>query len=223
MYNYVCTKTCIELAISFLNLLVLAGGLWFAIWRFGLKRERYSFLNLSIEPKILPGVGEVKLVSLVIRLENIGETKITARTERIDGFLYSDDLDKCMHAGTLQIRPIPNAAEPLGFDWYSLSPIDSKILKIENGHVNTIRENLEQINFLGEYEDPNLHFKEVDFWIEPKETCVLHVPVWLRPGNYSAKAFFLGTNKSRHNDDFWSHTIIFQVPVNSPPNIDSHH
>ena len=201
--------------------LILAMGLFYAILRFGLKRERFSFLNITIDAKVMHDVGQVKLVSILVSVENRGDTRIKARRPRKRGakkFLYEDDWDQCMHAGTLQIRPIPIEKEPLFFEWYSLKPMKAKISRGDTGRNNTTEENLEQINYLYEFEDPKVAYREVDFWLEPKESYIAAVPIWLRPGMYCTKAFFLGPRKKYRNDEYWSHTMIFQVKVAGSPN-----
>jgi len=202
-----------------MTFLTLATGLYYAIRRFGLKRERFSFLNLTLDAKVMHDLGEVKLVSIVISLENKGETRINARRKRgTKEFLYDDDFDQCMHAGTLKIRPIPIEQEPLIFDWYSLKPMNAKISRGDIEGVNTTEESLEQINYLNEFEDPKDNYREVDFWLEPKESYIVGVPIWLRPGMYCAKAIFLGPRKKYQDDEYWSHTTIFHVKPAVSPN-----
>jgi hypothetical protein len=212
-------KPYLDLILSVLTFLTLALGLYFAIRRFGLKRERFSFLNLTIDTKTIQDVGEVKLVSIVVTLENKGETRVNARRERgTDGFLYNDGWDQCMHAGTLKIRPIPVEKEPLLFDWYSLEPMRARISQVKEERGCIAQENLEQINYLGDFQDPQYNYEEVDFWLEPKESYAICVPVWLRSGIYCVKAFFLGPRKKYQDDEYWSHIMIFRVDADELPN-----
>jgi len=214
------SMTYLDLILRLGNFLILATGLFYAILRFGLKRERFSFLNLTLDAKVMHDAGEVKLVSIVISLENRGDTRIKARRKReAKEFLYDDGWDQCMHAGTLKIRPIPIEKEPLFFEWYSLKPMKAKISRRHTEGVNTTEENLEQINYLNEFEDPKVDYREVDFWLEPKESYIGGLPIWLRPGMYCAKVFFLGPRKKYQDDEYWSHTMIFHVePAVSPNN-----
>jgi hypothetical protein len=70
---------------------------------------------------------------------------------------------------------------------------------------------LEQINYLDDYQDPEGGFKEVHFWLEPKESYELLVTVWLPPGTYAAKAVFLGKEQSHANEEYWSHVCAFTL------------
>jgi hypothetical protein len=205
-------KAYLDLIVSLLTFLTLATGLYYAIRRFGLKRERFSFLNLTVDAKVLNDLDEVKLVSIVISLENKGETRINTRRKKgSNEFLYDDGWDRCMHAGTLKIRRIPVEKEPLLFDWYSLKPMNARVSQGEIEGVTIAEEKLEQINYLSEFQDIKSKFTEVDFWLEPKETYIVELPIWLRPGIYCAKAFFLGPRKRYKEDEYWSRTMIFHV------------
>jgi len=210
-------KAYLELIVSLMTFLTLATGLYYAIRRFGLKRERFSFLNLTVDAKVMHDLGEVKLVSIVISLENKGETRINARRKRgSKEFLYDDGWDRCMHAGTLKIRPIPVEKEPFLFDWYSLKPMNAKVSQEEIEGVTITEDNLEQINYLSEFQDPEDNYREVDFWLEPKESYIVEVPIWLRPGIYCAKAFFLGPRRKYQEEEYWSHSMIFHVQSKQP-------
>jgi len=202
-------KDILDLIISLLTALTLLSGLIFAIYRFGLKRERFSFLKMDVDTNIITAPGEVQLVSIIIKLENKGATRIDARRQqRTDGYLYNDGRDQCAHAGTLKIRPVPVVTTPLYFDWYSLKPMSSLIQRVG---MMPSEGDLEQINYLDEYEDPEGSFKEVDFCLDPKESCELNVSIWLRPGIYAAKAVFLGPRVKHTEEEYWSRTILFQV------------
>lgn len=72
-------KQYIDLVISVLTLLTLVSGLYFAIRRFGLKRERFTFLRMAISATSVYGTGDLVLVVLTVHLENKGDTRINAR------------------------------------------------------------------------------------------------------------------------------------------------
>lgn len=205
-------KPYFDFIVSVLTFLTLASGLYFGIRRFGLKRERFCFLNLTVDTKVIKNIGKVKLSSIVVTLENKGETRIdTRRRRRDDGFLYNDDWDQCMHAGTLKIRPIAAQEEPLLLDWYSLKPMTAKVSRVVAEGVCAVEESLDQINYLSEFQDPATNYNEVDFWLEPKESYKFEVPIWLPPGLYWAKAYFLGRREKHREDEYWSHATIFEV------------
>jgi len=205
-------KDYIDLIVSILTLLTLASGLYFAIRRFGLKRERFTFLRLAVTASTIYQTTRVALVTITVQLDNKGDTRINARRAHgEDGYLYNDGPDICLHAGTLKIRAIPDETNPLLFDWYTLSPLrlSTRLTPVEDIVISDI--NLEQINYLDEYQDPTVEYNEVDFWIEPHESYTLTVPIWLTAGVYAAKAFFLGSERKHGEEEYWSGLTIFKV------------
>jgi hypothetical protein len=214
-------KDGLTIAISVLTLLTLASGLYLAVVRFGLKRERATFLRVSIHTSIVASNSSLALVNVVVCLENKGDTRINARTprdlEEPGKFLYDDTWDQCEHAGTLKLRPIPLRDTPWVFDWYALAKapvtIERCTIADQPHDVECRPGDLEQINYLGEYQNSMADFKEVDFWLEPHETYELSVPMWLLPGPYAAKAIFLGQRTEPREEEFWTSTYVFIVPA----------
>jgi len=206
-------KPYLELTISVLTLVTLASGLYFAIRRFGLSRERFTFLRLTIEAKTLCGAGDVVLTAISVYLENKGDRRISARIGRKSEHarLYDIAPDICFHAGTLKIRRVPEESSPLLFDWYSLPPLRTAARLMPKEEDVTEEADLEQINYLDEFQDPMTGFLDVDFWIEPRETYGQSVFLWLRPGIYAAKAYFLGPETRHHEEEYWSTQVIFTV------------
>jgi hypothetical protein len=210
----------LTIGVSILTLLTLASGLYLAAVRFGLKRERATFLRVSIHTSIVAHNNLLALVNVVVCLENKGDTRINARThrdlEKPSKFLYDDTWDQCEHAGTLKLRPIPLRDAPRVFDWYALATAPATIERCtvaDQPHQVACRPgDLEQINYLGEYQDPKVDFTDVDFWLEPRETYELSVPMWLLPGAYAAKATFLGQRTEPREEEFWTSTHVFVVP-----------
>ncbi len=203
-----------ELFIGFLEVAVLAGGLAFAVWRFGINRETFTFFGLDIGAKVIKKSesGNLLLVSMVVHVENKGQTKIVARTRKdieyaSAEFLYEDSQDQCKHAGTLKIRPIPDSQNPQLFDWYSLNPTGN--ITIREGKDETSESDLEQVNYLGGYQDPDSDFNDVHFWLEPNESYDCQVMAWLRPGTYAIKAFFLGKQTGHEEEEYWTTTRMF--------------
>lgn len=183
---------------------------------FGWKREKYSFLILNLNAKVIKQVDNLLLVSIIVHLENKGQTRITARRrkdvdkEKNDP-LYKEDADQCKHAGTLKIRSVPDKSQIELFDWYSLQQIaDTSILKDPESK----KGDLEQINYLNEFEDPEARYIDVDFWLEPNETYDLQIMVWLQPGTYAMKAYFLGEHVEYREEEYWSATRLFDFKVN---------
>jgi hypothetical protein len=186
----------VQITIAILTFCILAFGLFFAIYRFGLNRENCTFLNLNIEANVIKHIGDLLLVSINVQLENKGQIRITARRyddikNNESDFLYKDDIDECKHAGTLKIRSVTNENSEKIFDWYSLKSSD-----------------YEQINYLFDYQDPKIDFKDVDYWLEPNELYTQQITLWIKPGTYFLKAYFLGKLQKYHEDEYWSCTKI---------------
>ena len=201
-------KPCLELIIPILTLLTLVSGLVFAIYRFGLSTS----LKLTIKAKTVWGAGDVVLTAIRVHLENKGNRRIKARTGRKSeqARLYDIPPDICFHAGTLKIRPVPEESSPLLFDWYSLQPLGTKERHMPKVELVTEETDLEQINYLDEFQNPK-DFLNVHFWIEPGEAYGQSVFLWLRPGIYAAKAYFLGPKTWHRGEEYWSTQIIFTV------------
>ncbi len=205
-------KEYLDITISVLTVLALASGVFLGVRRFGLKREGYAFLSLSLSAKNVHDLGDVVLISLTVHVENKGDTRINARCKRDkNGWLYNEPLDLCRHAGTLKVRPVPQEKEPLFFDWYSLLPIKMRVRFVPKDKLVIEESDLEQINYLRECQDPELSYNEADFWLEPHESYNQTVFLWLHPGIYAAKAFFLGPKKKHQEEDYWSCQTIFTV------------
>ena len=207
----------IDIILKILTFLTVAVTVFLAVRRFGLQRESATFLRVLVTAKEISKSGALVLTSISIKLDNFGQTRIDARTmpRNSKGFLYDDGPDQFQHAGTLKIRPITREKKPLLFDWYSLPAMS--IAPTISGDVGSYGEvtrrvgELEQINYLDDYQDPEKQFTEVHFWLEPKESYELLVPVWLPVGIYAAKAVFLGREASHEDEEYWSHVCTFVV------------
>ena len=201
----------VELVVSIFTAVSIVVTLFYAILRFGIKRELHTFMRISADAKTVGTDNELALVSVTVHLENKGGTRINARRGHgTDGWLYKKpgDPDQCHHAGTLKIRQVPSGIQPLIFDWYSLPRLH---VAAHSDAVHGKEVELEQINYLDEFQDPEGKFKDVHFWLEPRESYDLPVYVWLRPGIYVAKAFFLGAKTRRNDEEYWSCRAIFST------------
>jgi hypothetical protein len=180
-------------------------------------RERYTFLGLTIDLDIIDRSENLVLVSIIIKLENKGKTRIEARRlehlrNKDATFLYGevedDKWDPCMYAGTLKIREVSNDLKADLFDWYSLKPITHKKC-LKDGLLYEC--DFEQINYLDEYEEAP-DFKEVVFWIEPNESYKQQVMVYLPKGIYVLKAIFLGKiTEPIEEEEYWSYTKLVKI------------
>jgi hypothetical protein len=194
------------------------GGIW-ALNRFAITRASRTFLEMSVGAKVVGGGSDNLLVQVVIRLKNIGASRINARKGHKGAFLYDDGWDQCQHAGTLKVRSVQARSAPALFDWYGLQAIDASLrLAAPFDAPNHIAEQtgtLEQINYLADFQDPVGGFEDADFWLEPNETYELTVPLWLSSGHYALKAFFLGEERGHGEEEYWSQTIYCRL---EPPN-----
>ncbi len=205
-------KSYIDLGLSILMFATFAWGLYYGIASFGLKRERSTFLGLTLAAKPICILRDLVLVSITVHVENKGNGRIDARrSSTSDGYLYNDGLDICRHAGTLKLRSVSAQKKPVLFDWYSLPPIQVTTRVVPHDKLVISESDLEQVNYLDEFQDPEVNYDEVDFWLEPHESYEQAVFVWLRPGIYAAKAFFLGKLIKHREEEYWSSQILFSV------------
>jgi hypothetical protein len=210
----------LDILLKALTLLTVAITAYLAVRRFGLQRESATCLRVLVTAKVVLKSNEMSLIAVTVNLDNLGQTRIDARTKPRDsnGYLYDDGWDRLEHAGTLKIRPIARAKEPIVFDWYSLPslPIATMLSANSESYGHVIRQNgdLEQINYLDDYQNPEDNFAEVHFWLEPKESYELLVDLWLPPGTYAAKAVFLGKKTSHEDEEYWSHVCTFNAGSN---------
>ena len=193
---------------------LVIGGVW-ALNRFIATRASRTFLELSASAKVVGGTDENLLVQIVIRLKNIGTSRIDARRGSPGTLLYDDTWDRCQHAGTLKIRAVPSGQAPALFDWYGLQPFNATLtlasLRNSPEQAVAIVGTLEQINYLADFQNPENGFTNTDFWLEPGEVYELTVPLWLPSGNYAVKTYFLGSETHHLEEEYWSHTALCRL------------
>jgi hypothetical protein len=190
---------------------VFFGGGW-ALIRYFRERRRFTFLRMAVDARSIYDRADLVLVAITVHLENKGNTRIDARQERgEDGYVYNVVPNTCLHAGTIKIRAVPQGKEPILFDWYSLPALRVISRLVPGDHLVVSESDLEQINYLDEFQDPETDYKEVDFWLEPHESYDLMITVWLRPGVYAAKAFSLGPMTKHNEEEYWSCQTVFTV------------
>jgi hypothetical protein len=190
-------KAVVEILVGIATLLTLIYGVYTAIRKFGWSREECTFLRMELHAKVIREVGELLLVTVTIRLENKGQTRLSAR--KLENLPYNDGFDACDFPGTLKVRGFPDQNRIKVFNWYDLKPLPG------------IEDMLEQINYLDEFQDPSNEFEGSDFWLEPNETAESQVPLWLAPGSYAFKAFFLGKETEPNEEEYWSVTRFFYL------------
>jgi hypothetical protein len=191
-------------------------------WVHERRRFKFGFLILNLTAHIIKNSDGLLLVCIIVGLQNKGEVKISARThgdisKEEKEFLYDDvdHLDQYKHAGTLKIRKVPDDfyKKTNVFDWYSIPPTKNMKYLIES---NFYDNDLEQISYLNEFEGPKRDskkkYRDVNYWLEPRESSSPQVMIWLEPGTYAIKACFLGS-KIKEPEEYWSITRLFHFGI----------
>jgi hypothetical protein len=216
-YGDVVMTPVLDFVLRALTFVVIASTAVLAIRRFGLQRETATFLRILVSAREVAAQADLHLIAITVKLDNLGQTKIDARTGGRDhsGYMYDDSWDRFRHAGTLQIRQVASPQRSQLFDWYSLPPLSVEAVisasASADGRITPQSSDLDQINYLDDYQDPEGGFVDTDFWLEPRESYELVVPVWLPKGSYVAKAVFLGSVTECKNEEYWSHAYFFHV------------
>jgi hypothetical protein len=171
---------------------VVLGGAW-ALYRFGIQRERETGIGIELSHKTIPYGAGVFLVAFDIALSNKAKVRVRATRERRPA--YKDDWEGLNFGGDLLIRPLPSGV-PEGSEirWFSKNaPTSPQVGDIE-------------ADLLDEYELNG----ETDFWMEPGETYHLATNVVLRPGGYLCMVTFVG---AKSKQEFWRRMFLVQVPA----------
>ena len=212
-------QTTVDSVHKFFQIIAVIGvlyGIYIAREKWLVERERFrffTFLKLGLDEDIIQEQDNLSLVAINIHLENTGWKRISARRYKdLKGketnFLYNDNFDQCKHAGTLKIRKMPDNYKAGLFDWYSLIPINNVDVSKDG---KQFQSDLEQLNFLEEFEDPLTNYHDVDFWLEPSESYHQQIMIWLPKGVYVVKAYFLGNLIKYEEEEYWSSTKIIKV------------
>jgi hypothetical protein len=196
-------KEVVEIIVGAATVLTLLYGLYTAYRKFGWSREDRTFLRIELDARVIRKAAALVLVAVTIRLENKGQTRLSAR--KTQDLPYKDDFDTCDFPGTLKVRPFPDRDLIRVVDWYDLEPMQG------------MEEALERLNYLDEFQDPSSDFEESDFWLEPNETSESQIAIWLPPGCYALKAFFLGSETEPNEEEYWSVTkyVVLENPIES--------
>ena len=172
-------------------LAILVGGGW-AFWRFCLRRERQTALDIALTHKCIPETEGRFLTHFDVTLTNKSTVQVVAKKARLPA--YSDPSETLKYSCSLLLRPAPEAA-PLGAQarWFAdaaaRSPLPGDI----------------EADLVDEYEIGG----ETDFWMEPSESYHVGVGVILRSGAYLAMVTFVGQNGDH---EFWRRLFIIKMP-----------
>ena len=168
---------------------ILIGGAW-AIYRFWLKREKETAINLNVNYLTEP-YGDLHIVFVEVTIANCGSVSVRAKKESP---AYKDDVEIVSSSGHLRLRPIKcNSATQEQILWF---PNGAKLAPLEDDI---------EADLLTEY--------AVDgrprFWMEPGETYRIGATLLLPPGQYMGMATFIG---DRGKEEFWRQVFLLIVP-----------
>ena len=174
---------------------IVVGGGW-AIYRFGLRRERETALGISLTVKTLPYPTGRFIASFNVSLTNRGAVKVGAQPKRQPA--YEDASEKLRYAASVLLRQVPaDLASASVVRWFP----DTGGKSPREGDI--------ELDLLNEYEIDG----KTDFWMEPGETVESSASVVLEAGTYLALVTFIGGNTK---DDFWRRLDVVQIPQPAP-------
>jgi hypothetical protein len=165
------------------------GGAW-AVYRFGLGREREPALGFDVQHSVEAHGGTARLVSFRVTVGNKSKVKLAA-TQEMPAF--TDEAETLRYAASLLLREI-------ALDGRHRQPIT-----LFDGSGRSPRGDDVELDLLSEYAVKD----RSEFWMEPEESYQLSAAVYLNRGTYLAMITFVGTKLP---DDFWRRTLIVTVP-----------
>jgi hypothetical protein len=170
---------------------ILVGGGW-AFWRFCLRREKETALDIALTHTSIPEKEGCFLAYFDVTLTNKSPVQVVAKRKRLPAF--SDAGEVLQYSCSVLLRPVATAAS-LGsiVQWFADADAKSPL----PGDI--------EADLLGEYEDGG----KTDFWMEPSESYHVGVGVVLRSGAYLAMVTFVGQNGDH---EFWRRLFIIQIP-----------
>ena len=178
---------------------ILAGGVW-ALYRFGLRRERETALEIDLTYAPTPYDGDKYLVHFDVTLANKGSVRVAAR--KAEKPIYPRDQtpehgsepDTLNYSADLLVRRIPPGI-PVGapLRWWS----DANATSPQPGDI--------EADLLDEFEAAG----KTDFWMEPGESQHGFAAIVLEAGTYLAMVTFIGASS---DEEFWRRVFVVTVP-----------
>jgi hypothetical protein len=176
-------------------LAILVGGVW-AVWRFCLRRERDTALDIALSQQSVPRADGSFLVFLDVMFTNRGAVRVTARRKRYPA--YDDDSESLNFSGSLVIRELPDTA-----------PVGAQVRWFATASDRSPRQTDIEADLLDDCELTG----ETDFWMEPGECSHSGVAIILRAGAYAAMVTFVG---AAGDHEFWRRIFLIRVPYEAP-------
>jgi hypothetical protein len=169
---------------------VVVGGGW-ALYRFGLRRESESALNMDLLYSTTPYGAGNHLLFCDVTVTNAGAVRIDTIGEREPA--YSDQTERLEYAADLLLRRLPDDMPPnTPVTWFGRPAVSSP----QPGDL--------QFDLLEAIELGTAPY----FWMEPKESYHLSAGAVLACGRYLALVTFVG---SKHGE-FWRRLFLLEVP-----------
>jgi hypothetical protein len=169
---------------------IVVGGGW-ALYRFGLRRESESALNMDLLYSTTPCGAGSHLLFCDVNITNSGAVRIKATEKRQPA--QSDHADRLEYAADLLLRRLPDEMPPnTPVPWFGRPAASSP----QPGDL--------ELDLLDAIELGTSPF----FWMEPKESYHLSAGAVLVPGSYLALVTFVGSKKG----EFWRRLFLLEVP-----------
>lgn len=177
---------------SVTTIAILIGGVW-AIYRFWLRRENQTAINLDIDYRTEPQ-GDLYVVFVGVTVANCGMVAVRAK-EKVPA--YKDDVEVVRCSGHLRLRPIRGALASHGqVEWFP------------SGGERAPREGDIEADLLSEY----MVDGRLNFWAEPGETYKIGATLMLPSGQYMGMVTFVGDGGE---EEFWRQIFLLIVPQQS--------
>ncbi len=201
---------------------IMVGGFW-ALWRFGLRRERKPALDIALTLKIIPETEERFLAFFDVTLTNKSTRQVLARIRKAGRPAFKDRNETLQHSCSLLLRRVPpETPQDKLVRWFADADAKSPLPTHEANLLDDY-----------EYEEPG----RKEFWMEPSESYHLGVGIRLQPGVYLAMVTFVGQESLwrrllafvrllgakvpfvgkwidvyQRSDEFWRRLFIVEIP-----------
>jgi len=186
---------------------LLTAALW-ALFRFGLRREGETALEIDLNYSAFPIRPDMQLVAFDVSLANKSAVKLAAKRTRNPA--YTDDWEKLAFGIDLLIREIDTRGlvSKSEVKWF---PTPKSTVPMERDLEIDLASDYVTVE---EHRGRTTNDREIThFWLEPGEVYHLASVSALEPGTYLAMVTFVG---DRNDDEFWRRSFLVSVPLEGP-------
>jgi hypothetical protein len=174
---------------------VVLGGCW-ALYRFGLRRERETALAMSMTPVCAEYGSGRYFILFDVTLTNKGSVRVVSKKARMHA--YKDHAETLNYSGDLLVRRVPSEyPECRQLRWFA-DPSSAALPASASVDI--------EADLLEDYVNAR---GETEFWMEPGESYHVNAAIVLTPGLYLAKVTFIADDG---DDEFWRRVFLVQVP-----------